>query len=54
VGFQDQWKRATIGVAVVAPQSSQLERIVHTVHRAVLDHPDVELLEMGIAYLEES
>jgi len=54
VGFQDQWKRATVGVALVAPQSSHLERLVHAVHRAVLDRPDVELLEIGIAYLEES
>lgn len=54
VGFQDQWKRATVGVAVVAPQSSQLERIVHSIHRAVLERPEIELLEIGIAYLEES
>lgn len=54
VGFQDQWKRSTIGVAAVAPQASQLDRLIHSVHRALLDHPDVELLELGVAYLEES
>ena len=54
VGFQDQWKRATVGVAAVAPQASQLEALIHGLHRTVLHHPDVELLELGIAYLEES
>ena len=54
VGFQDQWKRATVGVAVVAPQASQLDRLIHGVQRMMLEHPDVELLEIGIAHLEES
>ena len=53
VDHQDQWQRATLGVAAVAPQASQLERLIHTVQRTMLDHQDVELIEVGVAYLEE-
>ncbi len=53
VDHQDQWQRATMGVAMVAPQASQLERLIHAVQRRMLDHPDVELIEMGVSYLEE-
>ena len=53
VDHQDQWQRATLGVALVAPQAGQLERIIHAVKRAVRDHPDVELLDVGVAHLEE-
>lgn len=53
VGFQDQWQRATLGVAMVAPQAGHLERLIHAVPRLLREHPDVELLEVGISYLEE-
>ena len=53
VDHQDQWQRATLGVALVAPQAGQLERLIHAVQRSMLDHGEVELLEMGVAYLEE-
>ena len=53
VGFQDQWQRATLGVALVAPQAGQLERIIHRVQHALRERPDIELLEVGISYLEE-
>ena len=53
VGFQDQWQRATLGLAMVAPQAGQLERLIHAVERLLREHPDVELLEVGVSYLEE-
>ncbi len=53
VGFQDQWQRATLGVALVAPQAGHLERLIHSVPRLLREHPDVELLEVGVFYLEE-
>ena len=53
VGFQDQWQRATLGAALVAAQAGQLERIVLAVPRRLRDHPEVELLEVGVSYLEE-
>ncbi len=54
VGYQDQWQRSTVGVALVAPQAGQLDRLIHGVQRLLLDHPEIELLEMGVAHLEES
>ena len=53
IGFQDQWQRATLGVAMVAPQAGHLERLIHAVPRLLREHPDVELLEVGVSYLEE-
>jgi uncharacterized protein YlxP (DUF503 family) len=53
VGFHDQWQRTTLGVAMVAPQAGQLERLIHAVPRLLREHPDVELLEVGVSYLEE-
>ena len=53
VGFQDQWRRATVGAALVGAQAGHLERVIHAVQRVVSQHPEVELLEMGVSYLEE-
>jgi uncharacterized protein YlxP (DUF503 family) len=54
VAHQDQWRRTTIGAALVAPQAGHLERVINAVQRTMLDHPEFELLEVGVAYLEES
>ena len=53
VDHQDHWQRATLGVAMVAPQGGRLERLIHGVQRSMLDHDEVELLEMGVSYMEE-
>jgi uncharacterized protein YlxP (DUF503 family) len=53
VDHQDQWQRATLGVALVAPQAGHLERVIHSIQRSMLDHGEVELLEMGVSHLEE-
>ena len=53
VDHQDDWQRATIGVAVVAPQMSRLDEVVDGVQRMMLEDPTVELIEMGVSYLEE-
>ena len=53
VGFHNEWRRATVGAALVGAQAGHLERVIHSVQRAVSEHPDVELLEMGFSYLEE-
>lgn len=53
VGFQDQWQRSTLGAALVAPQAGQLDRIIHRVQQALRERSDVELLEVGLSYLEE-
>ena len=53
VDHQDHWQRATLGVAMVAPQAGRLEHLIHGIQRSMIDHEDVELLEMGVSYMEE-
>jgi len=53
VDHQDLWQRAAIGVAVVAPQASQLDRVVLTVLRAIEARQGVEVLEHLVSHLEE-
>ncbi len=52
VGHQDQWQRATLGIALVAEQSGTLDRAVHQITRFIDRRPDVELLSITAAYLE--
>ena len=52
VDHQELWQRSTLGVAAVAPQASQLNRILHNVQRAVRERTDVELLDADITYLD--
>ena len=53
VGFQDQWQRTSLGVVAVAAQAGQLRRVMHSVERSIGARDDVELLEVGVSYLEE-
>lgn len=52
VDHQDKWQRATIGVAAVAPQAGQLDRVLLAVRKAVESHPGVEVLDYAVAHLE--
>lgn len=52
VDHQDLWNRATLGVAAVAPQASQLDRILHSVQRHMRERRDIELIGVGISHLE--
>jgi uncharacterized protein YlxP (DUF503 family) len=52
VDHQDKWQRAAIGVAAVAPQAGQLERVLVAVRKAVEARPGVEILEYTISHLE--
>jgi uncharacterized protein YlxP (DUF503 family) len=52
VGHQDDWQRATIGVAVVAPQRGRLDHLVDGLQRMMLDDPTVEVIDMAVSYLE--
>ena len=52
VDHQELWNRATLGIAAVAPQPSQLDRILHTVERHIRDRRDVELLAVEVNHLE--
>ena len=53
VDHQDQWQRATLGVAAVGPQAGQVERVLYAVRRTVDGYGDVELLDSAMSYLEE-
>lgn len=54
IDHQELWNRATLGVAAVAPQASQLDRILHNVERHLRDRPDVELLAVDVNHLENT
>ena len=54
VGFQDQWQRTSLGVALVAPQAAHLQRVILGVKRFFDGRPDAELIDVATAYLEES
>ncbi len=53
VDHQDLWQRATLGIAVVAPQAGQLQRMAHSLEQYFEHLDDVMLLRMAISYLEE-
>ena len=52
VGFQDQWQRALLGVAVVAESDGHLREVLDTIERFVVSRPDVELVESETTWLE--
>jgi uncharacterized protein YlxP (DUF503 family) len=58
VGFaetdhHDLWQRSTVGIAVVASDHGHLERLIHTIRRHLEARPEIEVLEIAIAYMEE-
>lgn len=53
VGFQEQWQRCTLGVAAVASQAGQLDRILHNVQKSLQERPDVEVLHTAVSHLED-
>jgi uncharacterized protein YlxP (DUF503 family) len=52
VDHQDTWQRATLGVAVVAPQAGRLDEVVATVQRSLLEDPTIEVIEMDVTHME--
>lgn len=54
VEFQDQWQRTSFGVALVAPQSTHLQRLITGITRYFDDRPDAELVDIDVSYLERS
>lgn len=53
VDHQELWQRATLGIAVVAPQAGQANRILHSVRRSLDQREDIEVLDTRTAYLED-
>ena len=52
IGYQGQWQRAEIGVALVAESDGQLSRLIDSVERFVDTAADVEVLEMEVVHLD--
>lgn len=53
VDHQDLWQRATLGVAIVAPQAGQLQRVVHSLEKHFENLNGVLYLRMAVSYLED-
>jgi uncharacterized protein YlxP (DUF503 family) len=53
IGFQDQWQRATVGVALVAAEHSELTRRAQEIRKRLEHRNDVEVLDISVFYLEE-
>lgn len=53
VGHHDEWQRSTVGVALVAARSGDLDRKVAAIRRMLDERVDIELLEIGLSYLED-
>jgi hypothetical protein len=54
VDHQDLWQRASLGIAVVASQAGQLDRVMHSVERALEARTDVEVLGSSVFHIEGS
>jgi uncharacterized protein YlxP (DUF503 family) len=54
VDHQDLWQRAALGIALVAPQSGQLDRVIHSIKRWLDERPDIELVGTAISHLEDA
>jgi len=52
VDFQDEYRRAGVGVAMVSGSSFQLEKQRHAVERWLYARPDVEVLTIEPGYME--
>jgi uncharacterized protein YlxP (DUF503 family) len=52
VGYQDQWQRAEIAVAVVAESEHRVTELLDAAERFVAGAPEIELLDVQTAWLE--
>lgn len=52
VDDQDKWQKATLGIAVVAPQASRLTEILHRIDRYLGSRDDIEVLRVSTSHLE--
>ncbi len=52
IDHHDHWQRATVGVALVAPDGAQLARLIEKVKRFADQRIDLEVLECSAGYLE--
>jgi uncharacterized protein YlxP (DUF503 family) len=53
VDAHDFWQRATVGLAVVAPDRRHLDSILDRLRRYLDSQTDLELIDLSVTYLEE-
>lgn len=53
IGHHEAWQMAEIGLAVVAPDRAQMERIVAKVRSYLDGQADIELVEFALGYFED-
>jgi uncharacterized protein len=52
VGMHDTWQRGAFGVAIVAPDASELERLIDRVRRYVDEQLELDVTDVKLTYLE--
>ncbi len=52
VGYQDQWQRSAIAVAVVGSSEHQVRDVLDTIERFVHTAADIEVLSADVTWLE--
>lgn len=52
-GYQDQWQRAEIAVALVAASHGHLREQIDTVERFVSGAHDIEVLEVEVVHVDD-
>ncbi|MFP5333420.1 MAG: DUF503 domain-containing protein [Acidimicrobiia bacterium] len=53
VDYHDTWQRSVIGVAVVAPDAAELERLIDRVRRYVDEQLELAAVDVAVTYLED-
>jgi uncharacterized protein len=52
VGAHDQWQRAVLGFAAVAPTAGHVEELLGRTERFVWSHPEIEVISSTRGWLE--
>lgn len=53
VDNHDFWQRATLGMALVAPDRSHLDSVLQRLRRYLDSQNDIEMIDLSVTYLEE-
>ena len=51
-GYQDQWQRSEIAVALVAASDGHLRDQIDSVERFVLGSPDIDVLDVEVVHVD--
>ena len=52
IGYQDQWQRAELGVAVIAESDGHLREVIDEVERFVARAAAVEVLDVEVVHVD--